>query len=128
MQIRFEHFAVTDMMGAPDMPPRSNGSLCFGHEWERRAFGVALALAKQGYFEWEDFRDELIAEIKAWEEANPDDRSAWDYYERWLYALEKVVVKSGILNPQSMTETLSHAMQTERRVSSGIQKSCHYLG
>jgi len=98
MQTRFEHFAVTEMMGNPDTPPRANGSLCFGHEWERTAFGGALALAKQGYFEWDDFRDELIAEIKAWEDAPADDRSSWNYYERWLAALEKAVVKTGLLD------------------------------
>lgn len=97
MQTRFEHFAVTEMMGNPDTPPRANGSLCFGHEWERTAFGVALALAKQGHFEWDDFREELIAEIKGWEDAHPDDRSSWDYYERFLVALENAVVKSGLV-------------------------------
>jgi hypothetical protein len=70
MLTRFEHFAVTEMMGEPDTPPRANGTLCFRNEWERTAFGVALALAKQGYFEWDDFRDELIAEIGAWETAH----------------------------------------------------------
>jgi nitrile hydratase accessory protein len=98
MLTTFEHFAVTEMMGKSDTPPRANGSLCFGHEWERTAFGMALALAKHGYFEWDDFRDELIAEIKAWEDANPIDRSSWNYYERWLAALEKAVVKTGLLD------------------------------
>lgn len=97
MLTRFEHYAVTELMGKPETPPRSNGTLCFGHEWERAAFGVALALTKQGYFEWDDFRDELIAEIGAWEAANPTDRSSWNYYECWLAALEKAVVKAGLL-------------------------------
>ena len=63
MLTRFEHFAVTEMMGEPETPPRANGSLCFSHDWERTAFGVALALARQGHFEWDDFRDELISEV-----------------------------------------------------------------
>ena len=109
MLTRFEHFAVTEMMGDPDTPPRANGSLCFGQEWERSAFGMALALAKQGYFEWDDFRDELIAEIKTWEEAHPDDRSSWNYYECWLSALEKAVLKTGILDAQDIAEALSGA-------------------
>jgi nitrile hydratase accessory protein len=107
MLTRFEHFAMTEMMGAPDTPPRANGSLCFGHDWERTAFGVALALAKQGYFEWDDFRDELIAEIKAWEDANPDDRSSWNYYERWLAALEKALVVPGILDSAEIQAALA---------------------
>ena len=107
MLTRFEHFAMTEMIGAPDTPPRANGSLCFGHHWERTAFGVALALAKQGYFEWDDFRDELIAEIKTWEEASPDDRSSWNYYERWLAALEKALVATGILDSAEIQAALA---------------------
>jgi nitrile hydratase accessory protein len=105
MQTRFEHFAVTEMMGNPDTPPRANGSLCFGHDWERTAFGMGLALAKQGHFEWDDFRDELIAEIKAWEDAHPDDRSTWDYYECFLVALENAVVKSGLVEAREIEMT-----------------------
>lgn len=32
MLTRFEQFAVTEMMGKPDTPPRANGTLCFGSE------------------------------------------------------------------------------------------------
>lgn len=98
----FEQFAVTEMMGKPDTPPRANGTLCFANDWERTAFGVALALAKNGYFEWDEFRDELIAEIGTWEGENPVDRSSWNYYERWLAALEKAVVKTGLLAPTEL--------------------------
>jgi nitrile hydratase accessory protein len=97
MQLRFEHFAVTEMMGGADRPPRANGALCFGRDWERSAFGMALALAKDGHFEWDDFRAELIAEIAAWERAHPTDRSDWDYYERFLSALEKTVARAGLI-------------------------------
>jgi nitrile hydratase accessory protein len=102
MLTRFEHFAVTEMMGEPDTPPRANGSLCFGNAWERTAFGLALALAKQGCFEWDDFRDGLIAEIKTWEDAHPVDRSSWNYYECWLTALEKAVTRTGVLDPNEI--------------------------
>ncbi|ODN69147.1 nitrile hydratase accessory protein [Methylobrevis pamukkalensis] len=107
MQIRFEHFAVTEMMGEPDSPPRANGTLCFTNDWERTVFGMALALAREGHFEWDEFRDELIAEIAAWEEANPVDRSGWDYYERFLAALEKAVAKSGLLDAGDMATLLA---------------------
>ena len=96
MLTQFEHFAVTEMMGKPDMPPRANGTLCFASDWERTAFGMALALAKNGYFEWDDFREELVAAIKAWEDMRPVDRSVWNYYDQWLTALENAVVMTGI--------------------------------
>ncbi|WP_353642923.1 nitrile hydratase accessory protein [Mesorhizobium sp. WSM2239] len=104
MLTQFEHFAVTEMMGSADSPPRANGTLCFGSEWERTSFGLALALAKEGYFEWDDFRDELISSIKRWEEFHPLDRSSWNYYEQFLTALERAVVKTNLLTTQEMRE------------------------
>ena len=54
--------AVLDVDG-PAAPPRSNGELVFAEPWESRAFGLALALHDGGAFEWEDFRQQLIATI-----------------------------------------------------------------
>lgn len=102
MLTRFEQHAVTEMLGQPDTPPRANGTLCFGQDWERTAFGVALALAKQGFFEWDDFRDELIAEIGAWEETHELTDPSWNYYEQFLTALEKAVIKSGAMEPDEI--------------------------
>jgi nitrile hydratase accessory protein len=96
MQSRFEHFAVTSMMGASDRPPRTDGALQFSREWERTAFGVALALSRDGHFEWEDFRQHLIATIGAWENQHGTDDPSWNYYDQWLAALESVVVASGL--------------------------------
>ena len=91
MQTKYEHFAVGSMMGQPDAPPRSNGALCFAQAWQRQAFGMAIALAREGHFEWEDFRRELIAEIGAWEGSHALDDPGWDYYERFLAVLERLV-------------------------------------
>ncbi len=96
MLMQFEHFAVATMMGKADKPPRANGSLCFGSDWERSAFGMALALARDGHFEWDDFRSELMASIKRWEETHALGDPSWSYYDHWLTALEKAVAKAGI--------------------------------
>ncbi|ACK52351.1 putative transmembrane nitrile hydratase [Methylocella silvestris BL2] len=98
MLTRFEHFAVTSMMGAQDTPPRANGSLCFSQQWEREAFGVALALARDGHFEWEEFRQNLIASIGEWESAHALDDPSWNYYEQWLAAFEKLLVGKGLVS------------------------------
>lgn len=90
MLMRFEHYATTSMLGAVDAPPRRNGELLFAHPWESRAFGLAIALAKAGHFEWEDFRQQLIAAIGAWEAAGHPPEE-WNYYERWLEALRAVL-------------------------------------
>jgi len=107
MQTRFEHFAATSMLGAPDSPPRNNGALRFERDWEGRAFGMAIALSKQGHYEWEDFRQGLIASIAEWEAENPRDDPSWDYYQRWFLALERLVLERNIIGAdelQSRTE------------------------
>jgi nitrile hydratase accessory protein len=96
MQTNFEHFALGSMLGESDMPPKDNGSLCFGAPWERQAFGMALALAKQGFFEWDDFRTEMIATIGAWEAAHDLADPNWSYYDILLTVREKMVERSGL--------------------------------
>jgi nitrile hydratase accessory protein len=102
MLTSYEHYALTEMLGAPDSPPRHNGHLCFGQAWERQAFGMALALSKAGFFEWDVFRDELIAAIQAWEQSHRLDDPSWDYYECWLAALEKAVLVAGLITPAEL--------------------------
>lgn len=99
MLMRFEQFAVTTMMGNEDRPPRDNGALYFGADWERTAFGVALGLARAGYFEWEDFRQQLIAAITRWESGHPLNDESWSYYDCWLAALEAMIIEAGLSTP-----------------------------
>ncbi|MCB9946654.1 MAG: nitrile hydratase accessory protein [Rhodospirillaceae bacterium] len=109
MQTRFEHFATSSMLCAEDAPPRRNGSLHFERPWEGRAFAMALALSKQGHFEWEAFRQNLIKAIGEWEAANPDTNEGWDYYERWLLALERIVLESALIDERELTARLDAA-------------------
>ena len=106
MLTRFEHFAVTEMMGGDDRPPRLNGSLCFSEEWERTAFGVALALAKSGAFEWDAFRQNLIEAIGGWERSHSLNDPAWNYYDRWQEALEKAVIDAGLISAEELRQSL----------------------
>jgi nitrile hydratase accessory protein len=118
MLMRFEQFAVTSMMGGEDRPPRDNGALCFGANWERTAFGVALGLAHAGYFEWEDFRQQLIAAIARWESAHPLDDRSWSYYDCWLTALEAVIVKAGLSTPAEIGAAVADYQVSELRTVS----------
>ena len=57
---------------------------------------MAAALVDQHVFEWSDFRQQLIAAIAAWEAERPG--VPYDYYERWLVALESLVAATGLLD------------------------------
>ena len=76
----------------PVAPPRQNGELIFSAPWESRVFGLAVALQAQGRFDWEEFRQCLIAEISDWDHHHRAG-AEWNYYERWQTALEKLLTK-----------------------------------
>ena len=120
MQTRFEHFATTSMLGETESPPRANGALRFERDWEGRAFGLALALSKQGRYEWEDFRQQLIASIAEWEAVHPLDDRSWDYYERWLLALERLVVASGVVDEADWQARTTAVVESLHACKTGV--------
>lgn len=106
MQTKFEHFAATSMLGCKDSPPRCNGELFFDDSWESRAFGIAIALAKKGHYEWEEFRQQLIASIAAWEAEHELDDPSWSYYQRWMMALEQLVLEANLIDPEELDQAM----------------------
>ncbi|MGV2828169.1 nitrile hydratase accessory protein [Myxosarcina sp. GI1(2024)] len=118
MQLKFEHFAATSLMGSEESPPRTNGELKFDRDWEGLAFGMALALAKQGHYEWEDFRQELITVIAEWESEHDRDDPSWDYYQRWLEALEQMAIEAELIDPAELerrTNEIIHCQHYETK-------------
>lgn len=65
---------------------------------------MAIALSKKGHYEWEEFRQKLIVSIAEWEAEHHKDDADWDYYERWLLALERMVLKTRMLTRQEIEE------------------------
>lgn len=63
----------------------------FEHDWQRRAFGLALALSEFGHYEWSDFQQSLIDTIGQWENTPETERGEWEYYDHWVTALTRVV-------------------------------------
>ena len=102
MYTSFEQFAAASMVGTEEAPPRSNGELLFQRLWEGRAFGMAIALSKKGHYEWEEFRQGLITSIAAWEAEHSKDDPDWDYYERWLLALETMLLETRLLSREEI--------------------------
>ena len=97
MFMLFEEYATASMLGEPESLPRIDGKLLFTNRWERDVFGLALSLSKAGCFEWEAFRQCLIASIARWEALGCAHQPRWDYYERFLEALVSVLETSGTL-------------------------------
>lgn len=94
---------VLDSAG-PAAPPRKNGELVFEALWQGRLFGLTMALHEAGRFEWEEFRQRLIAEIADWERRQAGRDAGWDYYECWLRAFSSLVAAKGLC-PADLIET-----------------------
>ena len=86
--------------------PRKNGELVFAAPWEGRVFGMALALTKQGRFEWEAFRQLLVQGIA--------DDPARPYYVSWLAALERRLVEGRVVTPPELAARRSEYAAMER--------------
>src|SRR5260370_1667036 len=114
MYASFEQFAAASMLGEGAAQPGSNGELLFQRAWEGRAFGMAIALSKKGNYEWEDFRQELISSIADWEEKHCKEDAAWDYYQRWLLALERLLVESNLLNYEELEKRTRELLSPEQ--------------
>ena len=84
--------SLQQLMQARGIEPRD---AVFGEPWEARAFALALDLAERGVFQWEEFRQRLIAEIARADAAAATRQAAPQYYECWLAALEASVAAQG---------------------------------
>ncbi len=96
----------------PAALPRLNGELVFRAPWESRAFGVAIALHEAGAIDYEVFRSRLIAEISA--HSHEEGQDGGDYYERWLDALQQVLVDRSIVSVAEVGERsaeIAHAWE-----------------
>jgi nitrile hydratase len=84
--------------------PRRSGELVFHDPWERRVFALAVSLCEQGYYAWDEFRDHLIAEIGAAEQAEKSHPTGHPqpYYESWLAAFEKLLIEKNICVPDQL--------------------------
>ena len=89
---------IADMEGAAALP-RKNGELVFNEAWEGRIFGMAVAMSEGRQFNWEEFRQQLIAEIGTADEAGSES----SYYERWLAAFERLLDQKGLLPATELT-------------------------
>ncbi|MGH4008801.1 MAG: nitrile hydratase accessory protein [Pseudonocardiaceae bacterium] len=70
----------------------------FDEDWQRRAFGLAVALSEFGHYPRDDFQQALIAAIGSWQEAPTNAHDRGEYYEHWVAALNNVVRQHGLLD------------------------------
>ena len=92
-------------ISGPAAIPRCNGEPVFNEPWESRIFGAAVALCERGVFEWDEFRERLIAEIAAADathDATAGLQSA--YYEHFLAAFERLLLDKGLCTHEEIEQ------------------------
>jgi nitrile hydratase accessory protein len=87
-------------------------ALSFSDPWELRAFALAVAAYHRGLYDWSEFQLALIGSIRRWE--GDPEREPWQYYERWLEALETVLSGTGVLAGTELDGRTAEALATPR--------------
>src|SRR5262245_53639549 len=68
----------------------------FHAEWEKRVFGLTLAVAFLGKWNLDMTR-------YARERQHPADYLRQSYYENWLVGLEKLLIESKVITPEELS-------------------------
>lgn len=84
-----ESSSIDADLEGPLSPPRDNGEIVFAAPWERRVFGLTVAICRSGVCDWETFRKRLISHI-----ADDDEQPYW---QSWAAALEDVLEGAAVL-------------------------------
>ena len=91
-------------MTPPD-PPST-----FAEPWQAQAFALAVSLRDRGLIAWPDFSTALAEEIAAAGDAYTPDR----YYDCWLDALERLLIRQRLADPEAL-HALEHAWEDAYR-------------
>jgi nitrile hydratase accessory protein len=95
--------AMAERVSALERLPRDAGGPVFAEPWQAQVFALAVKLSEDGHFTWKEWAAALADELKtADDRGEPDDDT--HYYERWLAALERLVVDKGLTNREAMRE------------------------
>jgi nitrile hydratase accessory protein len=101
----------------PRLPREKDGPV-FAEPWQAQAFAMAVKLSEAGHFTWNEWADALGAELKAAaDRGEPDDGSR--YYEHWLAALERLVMKKGLTDRATLVARKEAWAQAYRHTPHG---------
>lgn len=82
---------------APDAAGRDGEAALFKAEWERRVFGLTLAMGATGCWNIDESRH-------ARENQDPGAYLAKSYYQIWLHGLERLLVQAGLCSEEEIAQ------------------------
>ena len=83
---------IAQLAKLTDAPVDVNHEITFQNPWEAKAFALVVQLHQEKHYEWNEWAEQLSAEIKR----AGEKQSGEDYYHLWLKAAESLVVKKGL--------------------------------
>lgn len=83
-------------MSRPELPPGLDEPV-FAEPWQAQIFGLTVALNERGLFSWTEWAETLGPSL------NGSAADGHDYYERWLLALETLLVRKQVATPAEIT-------------------------
>ncbi len=92
--------------------PGEADQLSFNQPWELRAFALGVAAYHNGQYDWSEFQLALIGAIRQWEDGAAGE--PWNYYDRWLEALESVLSGNGVLTGTELDDRAGAVLSTPR--------------
>lgn len=110
-EVRAKFDAMVADLPFNEQIPRRSGDVAFDKAWEIRAFAIATAMHRQGAFDWPEFQGALIESIQSWE-ASADDTADWRYYDRWMEALEQLLVVKGLVQSNELDHRTVEVLAT----------------
>lgn len=84
------------MHGMGPIAPERNEPL-FHEEWERRMFGLFMAIFAGGHYNVDEFRHAI-------ERMDPARYLESPYYEHWLHSAETLLVEKGVLSREDLED------------------------
>jgi nitrile hydratase len=79
--------------------PREENEPVFHADWERRTFALTLATIGGRHYNVDEFRRTI-------ERMPPARYLASSYYERWLYAIESLLIEKGVISGADLDEAM----------------------
>ena len=92
---------INDLGGTEGFGPidTSESSEPFHADWEARVYALVFALLGKGLYNIDEFRDAI-------ERLPPARYLEASYYEKWLAAIERLVVERGVVDRDAVEEAV----------------------
>lgn len=114
---------------------RSRDGPVFEAPWQARAFGLVIALHDaDDSFDWVAFQQRLIEEVAVSTDVTPKPTQFDDlgtlfertYYDQWLTAFERLLIKEGYLDPAEIEERATEFAEGERTAEEFVEGERHH--